>query len=55
MFNTLFRMIRWANYFMGFQAYLNNIQSNGHGVGPTVQEARRDYQRMSSRSQDLLG
>ena len=55
MFNTLFRMIRRANPPTGFQAYLNNVQSNGHGVGPTVQEARRDYQRMSSRSQDLLG
>ena len=55
MFNTLFRMIRRANHPTGFQAYLNSIQINGHGVGPTVQEARRDYQGMSSRSQDLLG
>ena len=55
MFNTLFRMVRRANYPTGFQAYLNKVQTNDHGVGPTVQEARRDYQRMPSRSQDLLG
>ena len=55
MLNTLFRMIRRANHPTGFQAYLNNIQSSGHGSIPTVQEARRDYRAMAHQSQNLTG
>ena len=50
MISTLFRKILRANHATGFQAYLNGIQSSGHGTGPTVAEARRDYHEMSHRS-----
>ena len=50
MFNALIRLIHRANYPTGFQAYLISIQSSGHGAGPTVQEARKDYREMSHHS-----
>ena len=53
MLNTLIRMIRRANHPTGFQAYMNNIQSSGHGSAPTVQEARRDYREMAHLSHNL--
>ncbi len=55
MLNSLFRIIRRANHPTGFQAYLNGIQRGAHGSGPTVEEARRDYREMSSRSMGLMG
>lgn len=47
MLNTLIRRIRRSSFPTGFEAYLNSVQSSGRGVGPTIEEARRDFTGMS--------
>ena len=53
MFNTLLRVIRRANHITGFQSYLSDLQSRGHGSTPTFEEARRDFREMSRHSTSL--
>jgi hypothetical protein len=55
MINALLRKIRLGSYPTEFQAYLNSVQTSGHGAGPTMEEARRDFNGMSVRRPNLLG
>ncbi|MDP6454937.1 MAG: hypothetical protein QF898_16660 [SAR202 cluster bacterium] len=44
MLHKVIGIIKRANRPNGFQAYMNNVQRGNQNVGPTYDEARKDYQ-----------
>ncbi|MDP6421041.1 MAG: hypothetical protein QF477_09060 [SAR202 cluster bacterium] len=48
MLNKITRVFRHGNITTGFEAYLNTVRQTTGQYGPTMDEAKKDFKRMSS-------
>lgn len=56
MIRKVFNSIRHIHPISGFDSYLSSVQLHGGVVGPTVDEAKRDFRnRISSENLGLIG